>query len=158
MISAFRGLVSHEENPSNLESFYSSLIWGWKELLHLDQLHVCNNMQNEMVSTGDTENSLHIRPPWNSLANFFFGGGGYSGIVKTQSAKSWPNFNFRRRGLSKLKVPSPGQISFFGGGILGPEQGVNWDFWTQIYPTGASLCITDSLSHTTYVETKNSLI
>ena len=27
-------------------------------------------------------------------AKFQWGGGGYSWIVKTQSAKSWPNFNF----------------------------------------------------------------
>ena len=27
------------------------------------------------------------------------------------------------------------------------ENRVNWDFWTQIYPTGASHCITDILSH-----------
>ena len=33
------------------------------------------------------------------------------------------------------------------------ENRVNWDFQTQIYPTGASHCITISLSHTIYVET-----
>ena len=59
------------------------------------------------------------------------GGRAYSGVVKTQSVKSWPNSNFW-------------------------ENRVNWDFWTQIYPNGACHCITDSLSHTMYVETKKS--
>ena len=33
------------------------------------------------------------------------------------------------------------------------EQGVFWGFWTKISTTPAGSCITDSLSHTTYVET-----
>ena len=45
-------------------------------------------MINEMVSAGDAEISLHIRDPRNS------GVGGYSGVVKTQGAKFWPNFNW----------------------------------------------------------------
>ena len=72
----------------------------------------------------------------------FSGGGGYSPQVKSE--KSWNakiclNFNF-----------------FWGGGILGTksQNRVNWDFWTKFSTTPASLCFTDSLSHTTYVETK----
>ena len=65
------------------------------------------------------------------------GEGGYSGVVKTQSAKSCQNFHFG------------------GGGVFWTKSQfrVNWDFWTKISTTGDSYCITDSLSHTTYVET-----
>ena len=40
-------------------------------------------------------------------------------------------------------------------GILGTksQNRVNWDFLTKFSTTPASLCFTDSLSHTTYVET-----
>ena len=38
-----------------------------------------------------------------------FKGEGYSGVIKTQSAKYWPNFNFQGRGYSG-------------------ENRVNWDF------------------------------
>ena len=61
-------------------------------------LHWClrsHISQNEMVSTGDTEISLHIRSPrfWAYRGL----GGGYSGvkIENTQSAKICLNFNFR---------------------------------------------------------------
>ena len=50
-------------------------------------------------------------------------------------------------------MASPGQISISGvEGVYSRENRVNWDFRTQIYPSGASLCMTYSLSHT-YVET-----
>ena len=48
-------------------------------------------------------------------AKFQWGEGGYSWVVKTQSAKSWPNFNFFWRESQNLEVPSPGQISMGGG-------------------------------------------
>ena len=43
-----------------------------------------------------------------------------------------------------------------GGGILklSSEYPYSEEFWTKISTTPAGLCITDSLSHTTYVETK----
>ena len=79
-------------------------------------------------------------------------GGGYSWVVKIQSAKSWPNFNFQVGGVfsgsqnSKCQVlnkfqfwggggyscvvktqsPSPGQISIFRGG-----GGYSWVVKTQ---------------------------
>ena len=82
----------------------------------------------------------------------FSGGGGYPPKVKpqnllsakiclnlkTQSAKSQPNFHWGG-----------------GGGKMGTksQNRVNWDFQTKFSTTPASYCIADSLSHTTYVET-----
>ena len=37
-----------------------------------------------------------------SWPNFYFRGRGYCRIVKTQSAKSWPNFYFQGRGYSRI--------------------------------------------------------
>ena len=62
------------------------------------------NMVNEMVSTGNTEISLHIR----SLRfQASWGGGGYSEVKteNTQSAKICLNFNFQvMGGYSKVKT------------------------------------------------------
>ena len=86
---------------------------------------------NKKVSTRDTEISLFIRSPKPP-------GGVYSGVVKTQSAKSCSNFIFQGWG---------------GGGLLSTKSQfrVNWNFLPKISTTEASYCITDSLSHTTYV-------
>ena len=43
----------------------------------------------------------------------FFGGGGYSTVVKTQSAKSWPNFNFFWGGGEGHSGPRIGQTGIF---------------------------------------------
>ena len=73
--------------------------------------------------------------------NFNFGGGGYSVTENTQSPKICLNFNF------------PG-----GGGILYYRIGVFCRICTKISTTPAGSCITDSLSHTTYMETKSFVI
>ena len=59
---------------------------------------------------------------------------------QTQSAKICLNFNFRGWGWE---------------GVLEPDLslGVNLAIWSKISGSLACLCITDSLSHTTYVET-----
>ena len=46
---------------------------------------------------------------------------------------------------------------FIGGGVFCGRIGVNCRIWTKISTTPAGSCITDSLSHTTYVETKKGL-
>ena len=63
--------------------------------------------------------------------------------------------------LKSLKVPRSAQISIFGGGEGGILKlhfriGVICRIWTKISTTPAGSCITDSLSHTTYVETNES--
>ena len=89
---------------------------------------------NEMVSTGDTEISLHIRSPraswvgrgalWSQnwkyskcqdLLKFQFSGGGgpYSGVTteNTRSAKICLNFNFRGRGGTLWsEIPKRGSL------------------------------------------------
>ena len=70
-------------------------------------------------------------------------GEGFVMNVKTQSAKICLNFNFQR-----------------GGGVLNQisEQGVLRNLSTNFaLPLSGSLCITDSLSHTTYVQTNKIL-
>ena len=80
---------------------------------------------------GDTTLSLHILQP--TLT------GGMFWKVKTKSAKICLIFN----------VFGPG-----GGGSGTKFQfRVNWVIWSKISRSLACLCITDSLSHTTYVET-----
>ena len=52
-----------------------------------------------------------------------------------------------------------GKNFIWGGGVLepNPRTGVFWGIWSKIYGSLACWCITDSLSHTTYVETKKQL-
>ena len=92
-----------------------------------------------MVSTGDTEISLHIRSP---------GGGG--GILQsnTESAKICLNFNFRGEGGGALwsEIPERGFLENLDKNLL-----------FEVNCTETCLCITDSLSHTTYVETNDVL-
>ena len=89
----------------------------------------------------------------------FSGGGGYSVIENTQSPKIWLNFNFRGGGYSVIQnTQSPKICLNFnfrgGGGILYYRIGVFCRIWTKFSTTPAGSCITDSLSHTMYVETK----
>ena len=69
------------------------------------------------------------------MPKFQLGGGGILQL-RSQSAKISDNFHFRG-----------------GGGILYCRIGVNCRIWTKFSTTPAGSCITDSLSHTTYVET-----
>ena len=96
------------------------------------------------------------------LAKFQLLGGGKRrrGVVKTQSAKSWPNFNGEGGGHSGVVKTQSGKscpnFHFWGGGGVfwtKFQLRVKWDFWTKISTTAASYCIADSLSHTTHVET-----
>ena len=97
--------------------------------------------------------------------NFHFRGGG-GGILKlkSQSAKISDNFHFwGRGGILKLKSQSANisdNFHFWGeGGILKLyfRIGVFCRIWTKISTTPAGSCITDSLSHTTYVETNQAI-
>ena len=90
--------------------------------------------------------------------------GGYSETEKSQSAKISDNFHLRGGGILKLKshkVPRSLTISIFGGGggilKLSWRIGVFCRIWTKFSTTPAGSCITDSLSHTTYVETNQHL-
>ena len=93
------------------------------------------------------------------------GGGGCVLEVKSQSAKICLNFNFLGEGVCVLEVKFQSAkicLNFNfqrgGEGVLNqiPEQGVVRNLSTNFaLPLSGSFCITDSLSHTTYVETKN---
>ena len=67
--------------------------------------------------------------------NFNFRGRGYSGVVKTQSAKICLNFNFQGRGLSDLKF----------------QRGALWRIWTKIYCLRSTVqkpaCASQIVSH-----------
>ena len=99
--------------------------------------------------------------------NMNFGVGGYSPKVKTQNTETANiclNLNFRG-GVGVFfqsqnsKYQDLPKFSFSGGGegegTVGTksQNRVIWNFWTKFPTTPACLCITDSLSHTTYVET-----
>ena len=79
---------------------------------------------------------------------------------KSQSAKICLNFNFGGGDILKLKSQSAKISDNFhfrgGGGILKLyfRIGVFCRIWTKFSTTPTGSCITDSLSHTTYVETK----
>ena len=80
-------------------------------------------------------------PMCQDLPKFQFLGGGGGGVleVKSQSAKICLNLNFQVGGVVLNQIP---------------EQGVVRNFSTHFaLPLSGSLCITDSLSHITYVET-----
>ena len=88
---------------------------------------------------------------WNSqiwtLTIFIWGG--YS---ETLRFGLW-QFSF---GGGILKLSDLDSLTIFigGGGILCYRIRVFWGIWTKISTTPAGSCITDSLSHTTYVEAK----
>ena len=93
------------------------------------------------------------------LPKFQFFGGGYSVTENTQSPKICLNFNFQGGGYSVTEnTQSPKICLNFnfrgGGGILFYRIGVFCRICTKFSTTPAGSCITDSLSHTTYVETK----
>ena len=72
----------------------------------------------------------------------FSGGGGFILKLKSQSAKISDNFHFRRVGILKL---------YF-------RIGVFCRIWTKFSTTPAGSCITESLSHITYVETNKKVL
>ena len=87
-------------------------------------------------------------------------GGGCSVVVKTLSANIWLDFNWWGGGVfcssQNSKRQDLAKFSFGGGEVLYqiPEQGVLANLSTNFaWPLSGSPCITDSLSHTTYVET-----
>ena len=84
-----------------------------------------------------------------SLSNFT--GGGYSEAVRAGLP-----VKFHWGGI--LKLSELDSLSNFtgGGGILNFRIGVFCRIWTKISTTPAGSCITDSLSHTTFVETNKS--
>ena len=74
--------------------------------------------------------------------------GGYS-EAHLYSVKNWG-------GILKLsELDCLSNFTFGGGGILNFRIGVFCRIWTKISTTPAGSCITDSLSHTTYVETND---
>ena len=74
----------------------------------------------------------------------------YSETEKSK-CQDLPKFQFSGGGeyseTEKSKCQDLPKFQFSGGG------GVNCRIWTKISTTPAGSCITDSLSHTTYVET-----
>ena len=89
--------------------------------------------------------------------NFHWGGG-----ILSQSAKICLNFYFGGGGYSEVKYSKCQDLPKFqlggGGGVVFwnqiPEQGCSGEFGQKFTVcTETCLCITDSLSHTTYVET-----
>ena len=135
-----------------------------------------------MVSIGDTENSLHIRAPWNSGGRgytsdqliskvprsaqmFIFGESPDQLISKvprsaqmfisrptqTQSAKICPIFIGEGGVIQIISNPKCQDLPKFplGGGTPDQHSWNTWvgalkEFWTQIHPTAASTCFTDS--------------
>ena len=106
------------------------VFWNWKVLK-------CQDLPKFQFSGGGVF--------WNwkvlmcqDLPKFQFSGGGGILKLKSQSAKISDNFHFwGGGGCSETVFQNRGRI------------------WTKISTTPAGSCITDSLSHTTYVETKN---
>ena len=86
----------------------------------------------------DKYKSSHMETPTSNRV-----GGGYSGVVKTQSAKICLNFNFGGLwgGLSYLS-----EI---------PERGVLENLDTNLLCIQKPACASQIVSHTTYVETKS---
>ena len=106
-------------------------------------------LANEMISLGDTAISLHIlqpsKPKVPRSEQISMGRGG---VLESQNPKC--------QDLSKFQLWEGG-----GGGRLCSEPnsriGVFCAIWSKISGSLACLCITDSLSHTTYVETNQHL-
>ena len=121
-----------------------------------------------MVSLGDTAVSLHI-PQLNSkcqdLLEFQFSGGGGQVFCPSQNLKcqDLPKFQFPGEGVfcpsQNSKCQDLANFSFRGGGgggVFCPRTGCSRQFEQKIclvMPLSGNLCITNSLSHTTYVET-----
>ena len=95
----------------------------------------CQDLPKFQFSGGGVFCNWKVKVP-RFLTIFISGGGGILQL-KSQSAKISDNFHFRGG----------------GGGILYCRIGVNCRIWTKFSTTPAGSCITDSLSHTTYVET-----
>ena len=108
---------------------------GYSETEKSQSAKICLNF-NFRGGGGNSETEKSQSAKICLIFNFFWGGG-YSETEKSQSAKICLNFNF-----------------FWGGrGILNFRIGVFCRIWTKFSTTPAGSCITDSLSHTTYVET-----
>ena len=100
--------------------------------------------------------------------NFHFRGGRGGGVIctwKMTKCQDLPKFQFLGGGgvICNWKVKVPIFLTIFisgggGGGILYCRIGVNCRIWTKFSTTQAGSCITDSLSHTTYVETNKALL
>ena len=95
---------------------------------------------------------------YQDLPKHQLGKGGYSVTENIQSPKICLNFNFLGGGYSVTEnIQSPKICLNFnflgGGGILYYRIGVFCRICTKFSTTPAGSCITDSLSHTTYVET-----
>ena len=67
-----------------------------------------NCIFNEMVSTGDTEISLHIWAPLNSGG----GGAGGGGVLQANSNPKCPNFHFREGGGELLQTNIPEKLDW----------------------------------------------
>ena len=98
--------------------------------------------------------------------DFNLGGGGewYSLPSQNSKCQDLPRFQFSGGGGGGRWYSLPSQNSkcqdlpkfqFWGEGGSVPRVGALSDFLTKFSTTPASYCITDSLSHTTYVETNN---
>ena len=83
----------------------------------------------------------------------FFGGGRYSETLRFGLSD---NFHFHGGGILTLGFGLFDNFHFRGGGYsetVLQNRGYSGRIWTKISTTPAGSCITDSLSHTTYVET-----
>ena len=114
-----------------------------------------------MASLGDTAISLHILQPPPEVA----GGGFGKGKIWSQETKlvlNWGEGGVMENVRFELRKEN------WGGSVLESQnpkcqdlpkfqlifgRGVFWRIWSKISGSLACLCITDSLSHTTYVET-----
>ena len=146
----------------NVNSFHFHS-WPWILIGCLPYIFLlyCNywqyDLNNETVSLGVIAISLHVLQ--------LQGEGGYSVVVKTQSAKICLNFNLGEGGRYSCQVKTQTAkiwptFHFQGWGEYS-WPGKNTLFllkWAKILPCqphSGRPCIKDSLSHTTYVETNH---
>ena len=109
-----------------------------------------------MVSAGDTEISLYIRP--GPISIFHLGEGVFLGSQNSK-CQDLPKFQFSGGG----DIPAKICLNFNRGG--GRGGGGNWPvknrvflaIWSKNSGSLACLCITDRLSHTMYVETNETV-
>ena len=85
---------------------------------------------------------------------FHFGGGVFWVSSDLNSGKKFTVFHWVGFWV-RSDLDSGNNFNFGGGGVLEPNSrtGVFWRIWSKISGNLAGWCITDSLSHTTYVET-----
>ena len=143
--------------------FWGGVFWNWKVTKCQDLLKVefslCVCVWGGYSATEKSQSAnicLKLNFPW---------GGGYSETEKSQSANICLKLNFPLGGEGGVfwnwkvtKCQHLLKVEFsWGGGILKLSWriGVFCRIWTKFSTTPAGSCITDSLSHTTYVETNN---